>query len=66
MKNENVLTKATCTVDEAATLLGISRDSAYKAAQSGDLPVLRFGRRLLVSTARLRQMLGIDDGPRAA
>ena len=38
----------TMSVEEAGRLLGISRKSAYKAAASGELPTVRFGRRLLV------------------
>jgi excisionase family DNA binding protein len=56
--------RPTITVSEAAELLGISKDSAYAAARSGDLPVLRLGRRYLVSVPRLRALLG--DGPNAA
>jgi excisionase family DNA binding protein len=59
------LERPTCTIDQAAELLGISRESAYRAARSGELPVLHLGRRLVVPTARLAQMLGLKhDGPR--
>ena len=50
--------KATVTVAEAGEIIGVGRASAYLAAGSGDLPTVRIGRRLLVPTARLRQMLG--------
>ena len=49
---------ATINVEEAAKVLGISRGAAYEAARSGELPTIRFGRRLLVPTARLADMLG--------
>jgi excisionase family DNA binding protein len=52
-------TPATMTVEDAGRLLGISRRAAYRAAAAGHLPVIRLGRRLLVPTARLHQMLGI-------
>ena len=52
--------RPTITVREAAALLGISTESAYKAARSGELPTVALGRRLLVPTARLRALLGID------
>ncbi len=48
----------TLTVEEAGELLGISRQSAYRAA-AGELPALRVGRRLIVPTARLLEMLGV-------
>ncbi len=52
------------TIAEAAELLGISRNTAYEAARSGELvgvPVLRVGRRLLVPAASLRAVLGLDS-----
>ena len=51
----------TMTVEEAGRLLGISRKSAYKAAASGELPTVRFGRRLLVPRQRLMESLGLAD-----
>jgi excisionase family DNA binding protein len=49
------------TVPEAAELLGISRESAYKAAKAGELPTVSLGRRRLVPVARLHALLGIDE-----
>lgn len=58
--------RSTLTVEEAATVLGIGRASAYAAAGK-DLPVIRVGRRLLVPVGQLRRMLGEipyhDDTP---
>lgn len=51
----------TISVAQAAELLGIGKNAAYQAAAAGQLPVLRLGRRLLVPTARLRQMLGVEE-----
>jgi excisionase family DNA binding protein len=53
----------TVSVEEAGRLLGLSRRSAYRAVERGELPVLRFGRRLLVPTAKLLVMLGVRSGP---
>ncbi len=50
----------TLTMEKAAEILGISRRSAYRAASTGELPVLRLGRRLLVPTARLLELLGMQ------
>jgi excisionase family DNA binding protein len=44
-------------------VLGISRSSAYAAINRGEIPVIRLGSRLLVPTAAIRQMLGIDPTP---
>jgi excisionase family DNA binding protein len=49
----------TVSVTDAATILGISRRSAYRAAAAGQLPTIQLGRRLLVPTARLRTLLGL-------
>ena len=54
---------ATISVEEAGKLLGLSRSSAYRAAARGQLPTLVFGRRLLVPTARLLEMLGAPGVP---
>ena len=51
----------TISVEHAARLLGVSRSAAYRAAASGQLPTITFGRRLLVPTSRLLEMLGLPD-----
>ncbi len=49
--------KLVFTVEEAASALGISRGLAYQLVKTGDIPTLRFGRRLLVPRARLAALL---------
>jgi excisionase family DNA binding protein len=49
----------TISVERAAKLLGVSRSVAYRAAATGELPTITFGRRLLVPTFRLLEMLGL-------
>jgi excisionase family DNA binding protein len=51
----------TISVEQAAELLGISRRSAYRAASHGEIPTLRLGRRVLVPTPRLLDLLGAGD-----
>ena len=46
---------------DAARVLGISRNSAFKAAADGSLPTLRFGKRLVVPVPKLLAMLGVVD-----
>ena len=46
---------------DAATVLGIGASRAYRLARSGELPTIRLGRRWWVTTAVLRQMLGMDE-----
>ena len=40
--------------------LGVSRRAAYRAAAAGHIPTIRLGRRILVPTAHLHRMLGLD------
>lgn len=49
---------ATLSIEEAGEMLGICRRSAYRAAARGELPTIRFGRRLVVPTPRLLELLG--------
>ena len=52
--------RLTYTVEEAAQLLGISRNSGYEAVRRGEIPTIRLGRRILVPVSRLEALL--DDG----
>lgn len=54
---------ATMTIAEAARLLGISRSAAYRAVARGEIATIRIGRRLLVPTAKLYDMLGWHPEP---
>lgn len=47
----------TVTVDEAARMLGISRNSCYQACHTGELPVIRLGKRLVIPVRALEKML---------
>jgi len=49
--------RATLTIPEAARILGISRSTAYELARTGELPVLRLGRRLVIPTRALNRLL---------
>ncbi len=50
----------TCSVDQAADVLGIGRSTAFAAAHDGSLPVIRISHRLLVPTAKLLAMLSSE------
>jgi hypothetical protein len=54
--------KRTYSIDEAADLLGVGRNSAYAAA-GRDFPVITIGKRKVVPKAALDRMLGIEDAP---
>ena len=50
--------RSTLTVEEAGcAVLGLSRAGAYKAANEGDLPVVRVGRRMVVPRFALEKLL---------
>ena len=45
-------------VEEAAAILGVGRGTAYHSANTGEIPALRLGRRLLIPRTALVRMLG--------
>jgi excisionase family DNA binding protein len=45
------------TLDEVASMLRISRGSAYEAAKRKEIPTIRIGRRLLVPSDALEKLL---------
>lgn len=56
--------RQTLTVEEAASLLGISRGAAYQAVKVGEIPgVLRLGRRVLISRVAFERWLSSGDPP---
>ena len=53
--------KLTLSVDEAARVLGLSRNSCYQAVETGAIPSLRIGKRILIPRFALERLLaGID------
>src|SRR4051794_12134166 len=59
----------TFSISEAAEILGISRSAAYESARRGDLPVIRFGRRVVVTRATIEDLLStpiVESAPRTA
>jgi excisionase family DNA binding protein len=54
----------TLTVEEAAAILRISRNTAYAAIHTGELPGAWFGKRFLVSVRRLKQLIDGENQPR--
>ena len=49
----------TMSVEEAAKILGISRNLAYAAVKTAKLPAIRFGRKIRVPDAVVERLL--DD-----
>ena len=59
------LERLVLSVEEARTLLGLSRGLMYEAIRRGEIPSLRIGRRLLIPRAALMRLLetGVHKGP---
>ena len=49
--------KLTLSVEEAAKVLGIGRNLCYDRVKTGEIPVIRIGRRLLVPRRALEKLL---------
>ena len=43
---------------ETGQVLGLGKNATYQAAKRGEIPVMRFGNRLLVPRVWLKQILG--------
>lgn len=51
------------TVEEAASVLRISRCTAYEAVRRGEIPCLRYGRAIRIPTLWLRRMIEEPGNP---
>ena len=58
---DRLLSKPTISVEQAGQIMGLSRDPAYEAVQSKQIPSIRLGRSIKVPTAGIRKMLGLDS-----
>ena len=45
------------TVSEVAKILRISKDTAYEAVRRGEIPHMKFGKRIIVPAAALAKLL---------
>ena len=61
MTVDELKSRATISVVEAGSVLGIGRDAAYAAAARGEIPTLKFGRQLRVPVPLLLNLLGLHD-----
>ena len=57
---DQLASRATITIEQAAQVLGLGRTAAYDAARRGELPTRRLGRRLLVPVPALLEWLGAN------
>ena len=58
--------KLTLTVTEASRVLGISRGLAYEMVKTGEIPSVRFGRRVLVPRWSLEKLLEEASTPKTS
>lgn len=56
-----ILAKPVATVDDSAWASTLSRGEIYARAKSGELASIKVGRRVLIRTDALRELLGIDQ-----
>jgi excisionase family DNA binding protein len=49
--------KQVFSVAEAGKILGLSRNTAYKAAKAGDIPTIKIGSKMLVPMESMRRIL---------
>lgn len=59
---KETIEKLVLSPEEARKLLGLSRGSIYQALNSGQIPSLRIGRRILIPRARLEQLINGEIG----
>ncbi len=57
MEAQSISSRLTLTVNEAASLLGVSLPTAYHLVHREDFPTLRIGRKLLVSREGLERWI---------
>lgn len=60
MTIDEALARPTISVPDAGRLFfGLSRNAAYEAAKSGDIPTIRIGGRIMVPVVPLAEKLGL-------
>lgn len=57
---KQITEELTVPVEVAGAALGLSRGSAYEGCKSGEIPSIRIGKRIVVPTAPLRRILGLE------
>lgn len=55
--------RLTLSIDQTAEILGISRGLVYGLVARGELPSIRFGRRILVLKKAIDKLVNADDAP---
>jgi excisionase family DNA binding protein len=60
-EHDGVIYPATITVAQASELTGLSLRATYRAVEAGHIPHIRFGQRILIQTAKLFELLGLES-----
>lgn len=63
INHDDILSKATMTVEELGKVLGIGRRQAYESVERGDIPSIRLGRRIVISTRVIKGILETGTVP---
>lgn len=66
MTIDDLRSRTTVTVTEAAEVLGCSRSQAFELVKRGEIPAIRLGRLRRVPALWLLEQLGADPSPSAA
>jgi hypothetical protein len=66
MRDPGHLLPMTIPVPVAGMIVGLSRNAAYAAATRGEIPTLKFGRRIVVPVGLLSRLLGLEVLPAAS
>jgi excisionase family DNA binding protein len=56
-KTNNLPKRRTITVEEAAEILGIGRSTAFRYVQSGKIPSIKIGNRVLLTDTIIERLL---------
>jgi excisionase family DNA binding protein len=59
MSTAQPIARRTYSVEDAGKILGVSRNTAYALARTGELPTIRLGKKLLVPVAAIEALLSI-------
>ena len=65
IEGNNSIERLCMTIPEAAKVLGLSRNFGYELARRGEIPVMRFGKRIVVPKAAFERMLGLTSERKA-
>ena len=66
MSGRRAAERRTYSVEEAAEILGISRSLAYECVKSGEIPAVKFRRRIVIPAACVDALLDAPDEDRSS